>query len=122
MLHERRPPGERISASGAEEVPFVVSAAARQHAVPFDGCAAAGAARGEELVVVEVAVEPRAELLLPLILVLVLLGIGGMLLLPRGELGSGLWVEGDVLERGPAVLAREAGRVEVGAGGVDGTA
>lgn len=73
--------------------------------------------------VVEVAVEPRAELLLLLlVLVLVLLGIGGMLLLPRGELGSGLWVEGDVLERGPAVLAREAGRVEVGAGGVDGTA
>jgi hypothetical protein len=56
-LHERRLLIERVAALGAEEMAFMPLPAAGNHDFALDGRLAAAAARGEELMEVEVAVE-----------------------------------------------------------------
>ena len=109
LLDKRRVSLKRIATLGAEEVADVPLGPTRHHDLALDGRVAALAARAEELVEVEVAVEARA-----------LVHRAGRRLQALGSRARWLGVEGDAFEPLAAVVAGEAGRVEaVARGGYD---
>ncbi|KAI7527284.1 hypothetical protein KC331_g16438 [Hortaea werneckii] len=134
LLDKRRGSVEGITASSAEEMPLVVGVAAGDDDAGFDGGAAGFAAGGEELVVVEVAVEAGG--VVDAVREFELAGfVGGCGF--RGERGreAGLpgvdageavvpfgfrfRVEGNEFEVRVALVADEAGGVETFAGGAE---
>lgn len=130
LLHERRAGIERIAALRAEEVARMPLRAARDDDLALDGRLTGLAARGEELVEVEMAVEAERGvavvefLLQELVLGHVELVVEGQAL-PAGvdpgealpALSFGLRVEGNEFEIGVALMADEAVGVEALASG-----
>lgn len=134
LLDKGRGSIEGVAAGGAEEVALVVRVAAGDDDAGFDGRLAGFAAGGEELVVVEVAVESRGivDAVGEVELVGFLRG-GGFRGQGRGEaglagvdagqavvpFGFGFGVEGHEFEVRVALVADEAGWVETFAGGAE---
>ena len=104
LLHKGGFPLERIAALGAEEMPNVVLTPGGEDDLAFDRRFAAATSWGEELVEVEVAVEPQRVV------------FGGQTIgfESREALILGFGVEGHTFEGGVAVGAGEAGGVEAG--------
>ncbi|KAI7558154.1 hypothetical protein KC316_g13341 [Hortaea werneckii] len=134
LLDKRGGSIKGIAAGSAGEMPFVVGVAAGDDDAGFDRGTAGFAAGGEELVVVEVAVESRRLVYAVGEVELVGFGRGCGF---RGERGReaglpgvdarkavvpfrfGFWVEGDEFEVRVALVADEAGWVETFAGGAE---